>query len=102
MAEIKTLVLEKMTEEDPSIKKEIDHSVTKLILLEKDSVNFLLPRKFKHSYYEFNDLQYNLYLSRVKEEAEKDKLRVNREKQEVEQELARRKEAQEGTSSFIS
>ena len=77
-------------------------SSTKVILVDKDSVTVLLPRQYKHSYYELNDLQYNLYLSRVKEETEKDRLRVNREKEDVEQELARRKEAQKGTDLLIS
>ena len=99
--EIKTQVLNKMVEEEPSIQKEMDQATTKAIFIEKDSVTVLRPHNFKRTYYELTDLQYNLFVRRVKEETEKDRLEVISHKSGLLQELNQRSRVEEGAPLLI-
>ena len=98
--EVKTLVLEQMAEEEPTIQREIKRNTTRAIFVEKDSVTVLRPRELKYKYYEMDDLQFNLYSARVKEETEKDKVKVNKQKQAILEEMNRIQEVR-GSSDII-
>ena len=89
LVEVKTSVLEQMAREEPTIQRQINRDITRAIFVEKKSVSVLRPKELEYKYYEMNDLQFNLYSARVKEETEKDRLRVSTEKQTMLEEMNR-------------
>ena len=101
LVEVKTLVLEQMAEEVPTIQREINRNTTRAIFVENNSVSVLRPRELKYKYYEMDDVQFNLYRARVKEETEKDILRVDREKNEVLDEMDRIQQARDSSDIMI-
>ena len=102
LLEIKTLVLSKMAEEEPNIEKQMDQGTMKAIFVQKGQVTVFHPHQFNHRYYELTDLQYNLFLTRVKDETEKDKVKVSREKEDLLREMNQIRQAEEGTIPLIS
>ena len=102
LVEIKTLVLEKMFEEEPGIQKEMDRTASRVIFLDKDGVTVLRPHQFQYKYFELTDLQYNLFMIRVKEETDKDRLEVDRHKADLLRQLNQQQQAEEGTTLLIA
>jgi inorganic pyrophosphatase/exopolyphosphatase len=100
LAEVKTLVLEQMAREEPTIQREMNRNITRAIFVEKNSVTVLRPRELQYKYYEMNDLQFNLFSARVKEETENDRLKVTKEKEAILEQMNRIQEAR-GSSDIM-
>ena len=101
VTEVKTFVLEQMAGEEPTIQRDISRNITRAIFVQNNSVSVLRPRDLKYKYYEMNDLQFNVFCARVKEETEKDKLKVIEQKEAMLEEMNRIQEARDRSYIMI-
>ena len=90
-----------MVEEEPNILKVISPDIKRAIFIERDSVTILRPEQSMYRYYELNDLQFNVYTAKVREETEKDKLQVAEEKKTMLKEINQRLQADNRRSWLI-